>query len=438
MSKINPKPSIPPATDPNDPRFWDERDLEQEMRRVFEICHGCRMCVNYCGSFPDLFNRVDRDIEKRGAEGSELIDAADLRSVTDLCWQCKLCYIDCPYTPDQGHAWALDFPRLLMRSKAQRAKREGVTLQDTVLGEPGKLGALSSGLMAPMTNFVNANRLVRKVNEKVLGISGEFPVPPFAAQPFEKWLKNHKPLETAGTEGEIVMFATCLGDYNFPKIAASAVRVLEHNGFSVVRPAQECCGIPNLDGGDIQEAKRKAAFNVQSLLPYVEKGIKVVSPGASCTYTIKKEWPELLGTKEAALVAKNTFDLMEFFDSLRKAGKLNKEFKGGLGKVAYHAACHLRAQKIGTPGARVLGLLPETEVEVVEKCSAVDGTWGMKTQYYEMGKKYAQKLKRGIENAEAAVVVTDCPLSAQRISKENGVSPIHPVEALVDAYGISL
>ena len=144
MSKINPKPKAPPATDPNDARFWDERDLEHEMRRVFEICHGCRMCVNYCGSFPDLFGRVDRDIEKRGAEGAEQLDALDLRSVTDLCWQCKLCYIDCPYTPDQNHEWALDFPRLLMRAKAQRAKREGVTLQDTVLGEPGQLGAAVS------------------------------------------------------------------------------------------------------------------------------------------------------------------------------------------------------------------------------------------------------------------------------------------------------
>jgi len=101
--KINPTPSRPPAFDPNDPRFWDERDLEGELHRIFEICHSCRMCVNFCGSFPDLFNRVDRDIETRGAEGAEMLDAADFTSVVDLCWQCKLCYIECPYTPDQGH-----------------------------------------------------------------------------------------------------------------------------------------------------------------------------------------------------------------------------------------------------------------------------------------------------------------------------------------------
>jgi glycerol-3-phosphate dehydrogenase subunit C len=85
MTRINPKPIKPPANDPNDPRFWDERDLETEARRVFEICHSCRMCVNFCGSFPDLFARVDRDIEQKDAHGAELLDDKDLTSVVDLC-----------------------------------------------------------------------------------------------------------------------------------------------------------------------------------------------------------------------------------------------------------------------------------------------------------------------------------------------------------------
>jgi len=73
--KINPRPASPPVFDPNDWRYWDEADLEGELKRVFEICHSCRMCVNFCGSFPDLFARVDRDIEQRGAEGAEILDA---------------------------------------------------------------------------------------------------------------------------------------------------------------------------------------------------------------------------------------------------------------------------------------------------------------------------------------------------------------------------
>lgn len=434
--KINPKPEHAPTFNPNDARYWDERDLESEMRRVFEICHSCRMCVNFCGSFPDLFSRVDRDID-RGAEGAERLMAADFESVVDLCWQCKLCYIECPYTPDQHHAWLVEFPRLAMREKAQRAKRRGVTLQDRALGEPGTLGEWMAGPMAPLTNLVNEHRLLRKVNEKVLGISSEFLLPPFAAQPFATWMKKHKPLEGAGRAGKIAIFATCTGDYNFPQIAAATVQVLEKNGYEVTRPEQACCGMPNLDGGDIDAAKRKAQYNVAQLLPLVDEGALVVAPGPTCSYTIKKEWPELLGTAEAKKVAAATLDVMELLERLRREKKLVREFERPLGKVAYHAACHLRAQKIGTPGARILGLVPDTEVDIVEKCSAVDGTWGMKAQHYEMGRKYAQKLVRGIENAEAALVVTDCPLSALRIQKENERIAIHPAEALAHAYGFS-
>jgi glycerol-3-phosphate dehydrogenase subunit C len=435
--KINPKPSHPPVNDPNNQTYWDERDLEGELLRVFEICHSCRMCVNFCGSFPDLFGRVDRDIETRGAEGAELLDAKDFGSVVDLCWQCKLCYIECPYTPDQGHAWMVDFPRLALREKAHRARRNGVTPQDKALGEPGLLGRAMSGVFAPVSNLVNASRLLRKVNEKVLGISSEFPLPRFAATTFETWLKKHTPSVNAGKEGSVAIFATCTGDYNFPRVAAATVQVLEHNGFSVERPQQECCGMPNLDGGDIEAAKAKARFNVAQLFPLVKQGKLVVVPSPTCGYTIKKEWPELLGTPEAKEVAAATFDVMELLEKLRREKKLVKEFTAPLGKIAYHSACHLRAQKIGTPGARILGLVPDTEVDIVEKCSAVDGTWGMKSQYYELGKKYAQKLKRGIDNVQAKIVVTDCSLSALRITQENGVEPLHPAEALARAYGLA-
>jgi glycerol-3-phosphate dehydrogenase subunit C len=436
--KIEPVPPAPPVHDPSDPRYWDPRDLEHEMRRVFEICHGCRMCVNYCGSFPDMFARVDRDIEGKGTTGAEALDATDLSSVTDLCWQCKLCYIKCPYTADEGHAWVVDIPSLLLREKAQRARRSGITVQDAVLGEPHVIGWMGSGAVAPITNFVNQNRLARKAIEKVAGIASEFPLPPLTAQPFVKWLTHHEPLAGAGGEGTVALFSTCMGDYNFPAVPANAVRVLEKNGYSVVRPEQTCCGMPNIDGGDLDAAIQKARHNVSSLLREVERGHKILVVQPTCAYMLKKEYPGLLGSLDSRKVAESTLDVMEFLDGLRKASRLNSEFKKGFGKVAYHAACHLRAQKIGAPGARLLGLLPDTEVEIVEQCSAVDGTWGMKAQYYEMGKKYAQKLVRGIDGAEARLVVSDCSLAALRIAKENGVTVVHPIESLAEAYGVGV
>lgn len=451
MSVIPRHPQRPPATSPHDERYFDPRDLEQELRRAFQICHECRMCVNYCGSFPELFNRIDAAIESGAAEGAEKIDDHDIKAVGDQCWQCKLCYIKCPYTPDEQAQEMLDFPRLMARERAARAKRDGIPLVDRILGEPQAIGAAGSGVMAPLSNFVLASSLVRKVQEKVTGISAEFPLPPMAKETFGKWLKERRKsgkgprLAEGQAAREVVLFPTCYGEFNTPEIARAAVAVLEHNGFRVLVPGHEeadessltCCGMPNLDGGDIAAYTEKVKANVALLLPHVKAGRKVVVPGPTCGYTMKREWAEYVPTPDVKEVAAATMDLMEFLVTVAREKKLDREFKNGLGKVAYHAACHLRAQKIGFPGARLLGIVPETDVRVVEECSAVDGTWGMKADYYETGRKYAQRLARGVEAAEPDVVVSDCTLAGLRITKENEARVIHPVQALAEAYGIS-
>jgi len=397
------------------------------------------MCVTYCGSFPILFAAVDREIDAGRAEGAETVGAETIRAVADHCWQCKLCYIKCPYTPDEQAQEQVDFPRLMAREKAQRARREGIPLVDRVLGEPQLLGAAGAGPFAGVANLVNSQRLVRKLAEKVTGISAEFPLPPLASQPFSRWLARHRAEPEAGAAGRVALFPTCYGESNFPDVPRAAVQVLEKNGYAVELATNlSCCGMPNLDGGDVDAAKRKMQQNVEALLPLVRAGLRIVVPGPTCGYTMKKEWAVYLGTPEAAEVAKATLDLMEFIDGLRREKKLNREFKKGFGKVAYHAACHLRAQKVAVPGARVLNQLPETEVRIVERCSAVDGTWGMKAAYYEEGARYGRRLADAIEGeAEDGQlsVVTDCSLAALRILKENSRQALHPVELLAQAYG---
>jgi glycerol-3-phosphate dehydrogenase subunit C len=395
------------------------------------------MCVGYCGSFPSLFQAVDRDIDSGKAEGAEHLGADDIVRVSDLCWQCKLCYIKCPYTADEGAGELVDFPRILAREKAQRARRDGIPLVDRLLGEPGTLGQLAGGVMAPASNFVNASRLLRKAAEKVTGISAEFPLPSFERHPFPGWLAKHEPLPSAGEAGDVALFSTCFGDYNHSSVPRAAVRVLEHQGFRVHRPEEVCCGMPNLDGGDVAAMQSKVKANVASLLPLVRAGFKIVVPEPTCAYTMKKEWPVYSPTPEAREVSAATFDLMQFLDSLRRAKALKTDFKGGLGNVAYHAACHLRAQKIAFPGMRVMNAIPDTDVRMVERCSAVDGTWGMKAAYYELGRKYAQKLVSGIAEGEGDLVVSDCSLASQRIQKENRVPVMHPVEAVAKAYGLA-
>jgi glycerol-3-phosphate dehydrogenase subunit C len=260
-------------------------------------------------------------------------------------------------------------------------------------------------------------------------------LPPFGEISFARWLERHEP-PAAGNRGTLALFATCIADYNFPRIAASAVCVLEKNGWTVERPDQTCCGMPNLDGGDVRAATEKARRNVRSLVQAVDAGKTIVALQPTCGYMARKEWPELLRTAESRRVAAATIDVMELLEQHRRDETLARDFKRGLGRVGYQASCHLRAQKIGYPAARVLGVLPETEIEIVEQCSAVDGTWGMKTQHYETGRRFARKLVRGLDTIDPRVVVTDCALSARRILGETGKAPMHPVEALAHAYGI--
>jgi len=447
MSKILRHPTAPPAKGPDDPRYFDPVDLESELKRAFQICHECRMCVGYCGSFPTLFERVDRDIESRRAEGAEKIQEADVRAVSDACWQCKLCYIKCPYTEDEGAPELLDFPRLMARERAVRVHQEGIPLTDILLGEPQLLGKLSSGPMAKATNFVFANRLLRKVQEVAAGISAEFPLPTFAEQPFPQWMKAHAKSSAAlaPRQGEVVLFATCYGDFNTPATARAAVRVLEHNGYRVRYPGTgedskssslTCCGLPNIDGGNLSAAREKIEHNVAILIEHVKAGRKIVVLGPSCGYMMKKEWPEYLPTEEVKQVSAATLDVMEFLVVLGKEKRLVREFQGGLGTVAYHAPCHLRAQKIGFPGQRVLNVIPDTDVRMVEHCSAVDGTWGMKAQHYETGRRYAQKLIANVKHLEPDLVVSDCSLAGLRITHETSQPVLHPIQALARAYGL--
>ncbi|MCA9581467.1 MAG: 4Fe-4S dicluster domain-containing protein [Myxococcales bacterium] len=431
------RPERPPMFDPKDERYWDPRDLEQELERVFSICHGCRMCVGFCPSFPSLFDRVDGYVNRGTGEIDAFIDQ-DYEAVNDLCYQCKLCYFKCPYTPDDDHPFALDFPRLMLRHRAQRARRDGVTLQDQALGEPQLLGRLATLAPAGMANLVTKNRLLRKAQEAVTGISADFNLPPFASKTLYKWWREHTPAPQAGSAGQVVLFSTCTTNYNLPSAGQAAVQVLEHNGLMVIFPRdQTCCGMPNLDGGDVDAATDKAQLNVAVLHPYAAQGIPIVVLQPTCGYVLKKDYPELLGTPEARAVSAQTLDLLEFVRKLQREKKLSMDFKRSLGRIGYHAPCHLRAQKIGFPAAQILSKVPETEVETIQECSAVDGTWGMKAQHFELGRKYAQKLIRGLQAAPYDLVTTDCPLSGLRIEQETARATPHPIELLNDAYGLA-
>jgi Fe-S oxidoreductase len=423
-----------PALDFTRAEFWDLGRVATELRRVYDICSGCRRCLPLCPSFKVMFDRVDAE----AVDGDvERLPAADVKEVVDLCYQCKLCYNHCPYTPP--HRWAVDFPRLMLRARAAETRRSGVSFQDRMLGNTDLVGKLGS-LTAPLSNWMNELTVHRAFMQAVAGIHRARRLPTFHRPTFSSWFKSTaKPAAAEGGRPamrKVALFATCTVEYNAPAIGRAAVRVLERNGVDVTLPAQRCCGMPYLDGGAVEECRALVRDNVRSLAAAVREGREIVSPGPTCSYMLKQEYPWLDDSEDARLVARNTRDLFEYLGHLHAEGALDTGFSRPVGPITYHVPCHLRAQNIGTKSADVLRAIPGAAVNIVERCSAVDGTWGFKTQYFELSMKVAQPLFDAVRTAGAPIVATDCPLAALQIAQGTGVTPRHPIEVLAQAYGL--
>jgi glycerol-3-phosphate dehydrogenase subunit C len=160
-----------------------------------------------------------------------------------------------------------------------------------------------------------------------------------------------------------------------------------------------------------------------------------VVPGPSCSLLLKTEYPKLLESDAARRVAAATRDLMEYVVQLAREKKLDRAFARPLGKVAYHAPCHLRHQNVGYPARAVLAAAG-AEVEVVDACSGVDGTWGMQARFHAESMKVAGKMLDRLRELAPDHIATDCPLAALRIEEGLGRKPLHPIVLLRHAYGI--
>ena len=414
------------SADIGSPEFRDPAALAVEAERVYDICAGCRRCYNLCPSFTYLLDTID---ERHDGDAAALAPDED-RRVVDLCFGCNLCFPHCPYTPP--HRWELDFPKLMLRSRVVRTGRDGLRLRERVLGNPELLGRLGTAVPT-VANWVNRQAPVRWAMEKLLGIDRRRRLPRYGPR-FSRWLRRQTPPPGVGRNGQVALFATTPVEFNAPEAGRAAVEVLWRNGVGVVYPDQVCCGMPALDGGDLAGATRRARRNVESLGRAVEAGCDVVVPGPSCSRAIKQEYPYLVPGEATRRLVSRVFDLAEYLVRLHGQGKLSREFRGGLGKVAYQAPCHLRVQEIGFKARDLLRLVPGTTVEVVERCSGMDGTWGFKHEYYEDSCKVARPLHRDLEAASPDVIVSDCPLSALEIEQATGRRVYHPVEALLAAY----
>ena len=421
--------------------FYDEPKLFEELERVYDICHGCRRCFSLCNSFPTLFDAIDE------SESMELdtVSKEVYWDVVDHCYLCDMCYMTkCPYVPP--HEWNVDFPHLMLRAKAARFRKQGAPMRDKVLSATDKVGKLAGiPVVAQIVNATNRTKAGRSLLQGTLRVHKQAPIPKYHSKSARKQLKSCRNASgtnaeaTESTRGKVVLYTTCYGNRNHPAIDTDLVDVFEHNGIPVALAEKEiCCGMPKLELGDLEAVEKAKNINIPILAAMVDAGWDIVTPIPSCTLMYKQELPLMFPDDPDVIKVRDAmYDPFEYLMLRHKDGKLKTEFKNSLGKVSYQVPCHLRVQNIGLKTRDILQLVPETEVEAIERCSGHDGTYAVKKEFHDISKKIARPVVNRVKKAEADHFISDCPMAADQIA--GGLDDRkgeHPMGLLKHAYGI--
>ncbi|MEO8386600.1 MAG: heterodisulfide reductase-related iron-sulfur binding cluster [Betaproteobacteria bacterium] len=424
--------------------FYEEVSLNKELERVFDICHGCRRCVSLCTAFPTLFDLVDNSstLEVDG------VAKADFGKVVDQCYLCDMCYMTkCPYVPP--HEWNVDFPHLMLRAKAVKFRKGETGFRDKMLSSTDALGKLASiPVVVKVVNAANKNRVARSLMDSVLGIHKDRVLPEYDSAKFRATARadtGYAVRDGKVTPGKVVIYSTCYINYNEPGIGHDLLKILAHNEIPATLVEKEvCCGMPKLELGDLEAVARNTAINIPVLARFAREGYAILAAVPSCALMFKQELPLMFaGDADVKAVAEAMYDPFEYFVLRQKDGLLKTDFKQPLGRVSYHIPCHLRVQNMGQKTREMLEKIPETTVTTVERCAGHDGTWGVKSEYFDNSMKIGRPVFRQMADAQPDYISSDCAIAGrhiqQGINKSDAGSKAekqHPVSLLRIAYGL--
>ena len=372
------------------------------------------------------------------------IPKADYIKVVDQCYLCDLCYMTkCPYVPP--HEWNVDFPHLMLRAKAVKFKEQGATLRYRVLTSTDTVFRMTSIPLIDVTvNALNANTGFRKILESATGIHHAAPVPQFHSNTLRKQvkplIKDISSTHVGKTTGKIALYATCYGNYNSPDIGADFVRVFQHNDIHIdLVPKEKCCGMPKLELGDLESVDKLKRANIPVLAKLVDEGYDLTAPIPSCVLMYKQELPLLYpDDPDVKKVQAAFFDPFEYLWLRHKGGALSTEFPQPMGDIAYQVACHQRVQKIGLKTRDLLQLIPDTEIETIERCSGHDVTYAVKVEFHEISMKIARPVVNRVRKFEADYLTSDCIMAGKQIAHglDDGTEAMHPMTLIRKAYGL--
>ncbi len=396
-------------------------------------CIKCNICTSYCpvSAVTDLFpgpKYVGPQAQRFRENGQPISPDHGV----DYCSGCRVCNEVCPT--------GVKIAEINARARAAIVRDRGIPLRNRLLGRNELLG--KAGSIAPaLANFALHNPFSRFMAEKVMGIARHAPLPTWSTTgTFRDWLNR-----TAGhrlrSDKKVVYYHGCATMYYEPFIGQAAVLVLEHNGYEVIVPEQNCCGLPMLSNGEFPAAERYHNGNVGKLAGFARAGYPIVGTSTSCTLTLKEEAPELLNLQtEGVLALKDaTWDIFEWLRELHEAGELRTDFRPLDMKLPYHAPCQFRAHRVGKPALEIMALIPGLDIsESHARCCGIAGTYGYKQEKYQIGMDVGEELFDFVRSQGPEIGMTACDSETCRWQLEHGTNlpSRHPIEVLAAAYGL--
>ena len=405
--------------------------LEMAMLRgSLDHCVKCTICETQCpvSNVSPLFPGP-----KYAGPQSERYRVTDEPSVdasVDYCSGCGICSQVCP----QG----VKIAEINAQARDKLKRQKGWPLRDRIITRPTWLGRAGTPV-APLANLSLKLKPSRILIEKTLGIHRNAAMPAFAGRRFSSWAR--KRTDRLKSARKIVYFHGCGTEYYEPWEGEKMVAILEHNGFEVVVPKQDCCGLPLQSSGLFDDA-RKVVLALANALDrnLTDDDTIIVGNATSCTLMLKREGREVLGLEDdpvLARVSERVYDICELLLELHDRGELKTDFQPVNEVVAYHAPCQQQGHWIGKPALDLLALIPGLDVrEMNARCCGIAGTYGLKVEKYEIAQAAGRELFGQVEASGASTVICDSETCRWQLTDATGRPAAHPIEYLYRAYGL--
>ena len=395
-------------------------------------CIKCNICVSYCpvAEATDLFPGPKYSGPQ--AQRFRMTDQPAPDLSVDYCSGCRVCNEVCPND--------VNIMEMNAKARAVLVAEKGIPLRNRLLGRNellGKIGSYAPGL----ANFAMHNPVSRVAADAIFGIAKEAPLPKWSTTgTFVDWWDKHYP-DRLISDKKVVYFHGCATMYYEPFIGIAAVTVLEHMGYEVIVPPQNCCGLPMLSNGEFKAAGKLYDNNLRKLGPLASEGYDIVGTSTSCTLTLKEEAPHLLDRHDETTEAL-THAVWDIFEWIREhEDELPGDFVEMEMVIPYHPPCQYRAHRTGRPAMDVLELIPGVEVhESHARCCGIAGTYGYKKEKYDIAMKVGQELFSFIleeeEHHHTEFNACDSETCRWQIEHGTGQDSRHPIEILAAAYGL--